>query len=253
MSDQQPDDEQRRCQRAERCRASEVLIDGDERRRLGAPCDRPLCPACEQAVTEALADAPWLYRDLRNATLVRGRQAPGEKVTRSAGSPMPLNARALHLAEQLAWLLTTWEDEVRSIARLSHPAHSGKREGRQVLDAARLLKAHVSAWLAAPATELEVSRHDEPITQSGADAACALLDWRRRVRLLPGLDADAPKAVRRYDEPCMYCAVRAVTHRAGDDRVHCQSCGAAWDRELYAVKAAAFAEHLKRIGAEDCA
>lgn len=213
-----------RCERAARCYAHEVLEHDGQRAKLGAVCDRPLCDTCERAVAQALEDAPGLYRDLRNATLIAVAAVRSEMVSASRGTPLPLNARPLHLTEQLHWLLTTWEDEVRSIAGLSYPDRVGKREGRQVQEAAVLLGAHLSAWLSAPVTTLATSRWTEDVEQSGAGAAAALLDWRSEVRNLPGLDVRAAKAIRRYEHRCPACGVRAVTHRAGDDLMQCQSC-----------------------------
>ncbi|MGY1773521.1 hypothetical protein [Blastococcus sp. SYSU D00813] len=211
-----------RCVRGRHCYAAEA--DGDQL--VGAPTDRPLCPVCEQAVARALDDAPALYVRLRGATLTRGQGDRGPQVSISRGSPMPLNAAALHLGEELHWLLTTWEDEVRSIAGLTYPHRDGKREGRQVADAARLLSAWLTAWTSAPPTELATSRWTDDVEQSGAQAAAQLLTWRATVRRLPGLDVTAPKAVRRYEQRCPACGVRAITHRAGDDLMHCQNCGA---------------------------
>lgn len=221
-------EEVRRCARGARCRGAER----DESATLvGAPADRPLCEADERAVAHALDDAPALYLDLRNATLVRTQAVRTEMVTTSRGHGLPLNGRALHLAEELWWLLVSWEDEVRRIASASDRVRSGKREGRQVADAAAFLGAHLTAWIAAPATLFQVNSGRDPSTdaaveQSGVAAALALLDWRSNVRNLPGLDKKAAKAVRRYEQRCPACGVRAITHRAGDDLMQCQNCGA---------------------------
>lgn len=213
-----------RCARGPRCYASERSEQANEQ--IGAVCARPLCDTCESKVRQALDDAPALYVQLRNATLIRGTAVRTEMVTASKGSPLPLNGQALDLGEQLWWLLTTWEDEVRVIAGLTDAVRDGKREGRQVDDAAQLLSAYVTAWVAAPSTAFAVARWVDEIEQSGAEAACALLDWRGHVRNVPGLDPRSSKAVRRYEHPCPACGVRAVTHRAGDDLMQCQSCWA---------------------------
>lgn len=215
-----------RCHRGPHCAARETHTHADRPYRLGAPSTRPLCEICERLVANALDDAPTLYVDLRNATLTRTAAVRSEMVSASRGTPLPLNARALDLGEQLHWLLTTWEDEVRSIASLSYPERDGKREGRQVAEAAAVLAAHLTAWISAPSTVLGTSRWTDDLTQSGAQAAATLIDWRANVRNLPGLDTKAPKAVRRYEQRCTACGVRAITHRAGDDLMQCQSCGA---------------------------
>lgn len=222
-----------RCERDARCHTAEKVTEPDGTvRKAGAVCDRPLCDACERAVAQALDDAPALYVQLRNATLLSGATAVRtDYVIASKSSPLPLNARPLHLGEQLWWLLVTWEDAVRDIARLTPRVKAGRREGRQVSDAARLLAAHLTAWIAAPETVFEVNTGRDPSAvplhaQSGWQAAAQLLEWRNTVRNLPGLDTRAPKATRRYRQPCPNCGVRAITHRAGDDLMHCQSCGA---------------------------
>lgn len=232
-----------RCVRAARCYAHERSDQVDANGKpikLGAVCDRPLCDTCERAVSQALDQAPALYVQLRNHTLLRTAAVRTEMVTASRGAPLPLNTQALHLTEDLWWLLVSWEDEIRRIARLTDRPRVGRREGRQVADAAALLGSHLTAWIAAPVTAFVVTSGrdwwwtrdgqrvatDAAIEQSGADAASALLDWRGHVRNLPGLDAQAPKKVRRYEERCPACGVRAITHTAGDDLMQCQSCGA---------------------------
>lgn len=221
-----------RCERGARCYASERdPTDMTRVHLVGAVCDRPLCGTCELAVTRALESAPWLYRDLRNHTLIKGAAIRSEMVTTSKGSPLPLNGQALHLGEELWWLLCAWEDVVRGIAGLTPAMRVGKREGRQVLEAAQLLKTYLTAWIAAPATAFQVNTGHDPSTdaateQSGVDAVIALLEWRSQVRNIPGLDVKAAKAVRRYEQPCPSCGVRAVTHHAGEDLMQCQNCSA---------------------------
>ncbi len=218
-----------RCERAGRCYASERdPADMAHVHLVGAPTDRPLCQLCEQAVARALADVPHLYVELRRHTLLKAAAMRSEMVTHSKGSPLPLNAQALHLIDQARWLLCTWEDEVRTIARLTDAARDGVREGMQVQAAARLLASNLTAWLAAPSTAFAVSRTDVEIDQSGVQAAIELLEWRSQVRNLPGLDPTANKAVKRYrDFRCPACGiVGTVTHTAGDDLMCCQNCGA---------------------------
>lgn len=245
---------QHRCERGGRCYTAEKITEPDgTTRKAGAICDRPLCDTCERSVAQALDDAPALYVQLRNATLVTGTTAVRtDYVKASKGSPMPLNGQALHLGEQLWWLLVTWEDAVRSIAKLSPREPAGRREGRQVADAARLLSAHLTAWIAAPSIDFQVNTGRDPSTipveaQSGWQAAAQLLEWRNTVRNLPGFDMQAPKALLKYEDPCMYCGTEGVTHRSGDDLVQCQACKATWDLDLYPVKVRAFKDHIAKL------
>jgi hypothetical protein len=174
---------QHRCDRGPRCYVAEKVDD----QMAGAVCDRPLCDPCTAAVATALDETVALYVALRLKTLQPDTTGHTEQVTVSKGSPMPVNAAALHLTEQVHWLLTTWEDEVRSIASLTYPTRLGKREGRQVQDAAHLLATHLSAWIAAPLTEFATSRWTATVDQTGAEAAGQLLDWRNAARNLPGV------------------------------------------------------------------
>lgn len=211
-----------RCARGPRCYTAERVDD----QLLGGPASRPLCEVCEQAARRVLDQTPELYVRLRQKTLDRDVAGPGEYVTRSAsGSQVLGNATARDLAEQAHWLLTTWEDEVRSIASLNYPDRTRKSHGRQVQDAAILLSRHFTAWLSAPTVEFATSRWTPTVDQSGVEAIGQLLDWRATVRRLPGLDVDGPRAIRRYPQPCGRCSVSAITHRAGDDLMVCQSCG----------------------------
>lgn len=218
-----------RCERAGRCYASERDPANLQVVHLvGAATDRQLCDLCEQAVERVLNQAPWLYRDLRDHTLRTSSAARSEMVTTSRGNPLPLNASALHLAEQLHQLLTRWEDEVRTAAGLTDAVRTGRREGRQVMDAATVLAGRLRVWLGLPSTAFAVSRQEPEIDQSGVEAAVELLEWRSQVRNLPGLDRDAKQAVKRYrDFRCPACGIRGtVTHRAGDDLMQCQNCQA---------------------------
>jgi hypothetical protein len=213
-----------RCARGPRCYTAERHPDSDTL--LGGPATRELCEVCEGAVAHALDEAPVLYVRLRLAARRRTVAARSEMVTTSKGSPLPLGMAALTLGEELRWLLTTWEDEVRIIARLADAARDGAREAVQIERAAFTLAQHLTTWLSAPSTAFSPDRWTAEFDQSGAEAACALLEWRHRARNLPGVHPEADKALRRFPQPCPTCEVAAVTHRAGDDLTHCQSCGA---------------------------
>lgn len=217
-----------RCARGKRCRSAERDSNDTV---VGAVADRPLCDPCEQAVARALDVAPRLYVKLRAATLIKGTAVRSEMVTASRNTPLPLNGQALGLAEDVWLLLVRWEDEVRRIARMSDRPLYGRREGRQVADAAKFLAAHLTAWIGAPLTPFILNTGHDPSTpaateQSGVDAAIALLDWRSQVRNLPGMDKTAAKASRLYEQRCPACGVRAITHQAGDDLMQCQNCDA---------------------------
>lgn len=210
------------CERGPRCLAA--IREHDQL--VPAPSDRPLCDVCERAVARALEEAPETYVRLRIATRSKTVAAPSEQVTLSKGSPMPLNGRALDLGEQLWWLLTTWEDEVRLIAGLTEVQRAGRLEGPQVGNAATFLSAHISAWLSAPTTAFSVARWVDGIEQSGPEAASALLDWQRSARV--ELEGPGPR-------PAAHCWIEHngticdgpiwVAETSG----YCGRCGSRWD------------------------
>ena len=214
-----------RCERGKRCYDRVRETDKPDAPHVGAPCDRALCPVCERRVADALDDIPNLWGPLERAVLDKTVGAQRHRVsgTSPASHRSPLNLSAQGLLDDVHGLLTRWEEVVRDIARLT-PPQDGTRYGQAVM-AADTLSAHLSAWLSAGPREFNLDR-TTTTTETGAGAASALLDWRAAARVVPGVDPKAPKAVRRYEERCPACGVRAITHRAGDDLMQCQACGA---------------------------
>jgi len=189
-----------RCRRGHRCRAS--VREGDTM--VGAPTMRPLCDACEAAVDTALHDTPGLYVALRNATLTKPVVAPNERVGGSIERPLPLNSRALDLGEQLWWVLCVGEDDVRRLAtNYTEAQRWGKREGRQVQDAAEFLAAHLTAWC--------TNRPDD---------AGGLIDLCGSVRRF--LDG---RVTSRSAITCPACKGSVYLSKNGG---HCAACGKTW-------------------------
>ncbi|TYP82057.1 hypothetical protein [Blastococcus xanthinilyticus] len=260
-----------RCNRGRACTAAETVVVGDQRVKVGAAAARPLCDSCERAVAAVLADVPQLYADLEQAMPHRPsstNRSGGGGRSGPLGSPLLLNGPALHLQEVVHQLLTVWEDVVRDTAGLSAVVRTDEdpwertkrrgRAGRETQMAARLLSAHLTAWVVHPATEYAVTRSnadpndpravpqlDAPmyVTEAGWKAADRLLHWRSRVRVTLGLT----KATTLRDEPCMYCKVRAVVETAGDDHIRCQACSRAWTREEYHAKVRGFEPYLRKL------
>lgn len=268
----------RRCNRGRRCAASErvtgpdgkPLTEPDGKPVLtGGPCLRDLCDTCERATAAALLAVPALYLDLENA--MRPTTAPngsGRITAKVTGSPMQINGRALHLQETVHQLLTVWEDAVRDTARLSpitrrdeDPWERTKRRpqaGRETVAAARLLTAHLSAWVVHRPIEYAITQSTadpedpraEPdmhspiyITQAGWEAAAALIDWTHHVRAALGV-INPP--IRR-GEPCMYCEVRSIIEINGSDEIRCDNCHRTWDRDEYAGKVRGFEPYLRSL------
>lgn len=244
----------------------------------GAPCDRPLCGTCERAAARALDDVPSLWADLQTAMRPETSQGgTGRRTSKVTGSPMQVNGRALHLQETVHQLLTVWEDAVRDTARLSpvlrsdedpwessRPAQTFRHRKRrapadaETFAAARLLADHLTAWVVHQPIEYALTQStadpDDPraepdldsaiyVTQSGWEAAAALIDWKQRVRAALGV-TNPP--IRR-DDPCMYCEVRAVVEINGEDQIRCENCNHHWTREEYATKVRGFEPYLRSL------
>lgn len=235
-----------RCQRGRRCEAAEHANPGDtDSPMVGAPTDRPLCLACERALPGALRQAPLLWVELRNATLLRGSTAnTGTKVDRTAGSPLGLNGPPLYLAEQLHWWITAWADVVIYTAGRPAPDRAGQAEGQQIDDACALLTRYLQAWISHRPVEFQTHRSnadpDDPKAQPTGDVVvtelagwegCAwLLDWRRTVETALG----KKPLVHHPPEPCPACNVQGgLRRRDGDDKVSCSICRKEWTLKMY--------------------
>jgi hypothetical protein len=216
---------EQRCRRGSSCLAEEE-VDGEIR---GARTDTLLCRRCTEAVGSALRDAPKLYVQLRQRIRVQGTAAGGEQVTRSKGQPLPLNASALDLTDQVHWLAATWADVVITAAGRPRPDRTSQPEAQQIDDACYLLDTYLDVWLDHPAVVLQVTT-DTQQEQAGWEAAGLLLDWKRSARRNLGIAT----LVHRPPEPCPACNVPGVLERRdGDDKVRCTNCHKAWTLAMY--------------------
>lgn len=236
-----------RCARGDRCEAAERLKRYDQRSQLvGAPTDQALCPACRRATPAALAAAPQLYVDLRNAAMVRTSSTTSEYVSRSPGSPLGINGSPFAHAQQLHWWITAWADQVIWTAGRPSPDRAGQSEGQQVDDACVLLTRYLSAWLAHRPVEFQITRGDadpddpkaDPrdatvVTELAGWEGCAwLLDWRATAERILG----RPPLIHHPPEPCPACNVAGVLRRRdGDDKVSCSNCRKEWTLDMYEV------------------
>lgn len=76
--------------------------------------DTPFCPQDFSAIVKALRELPELYVRLGFA-MVPSSGAGGEKVSGSRTAPLPLRAEVMSLGEDIAGMLTGWEDSVRKV------------------------------------------------------------------------------------------------------------------------------------------
>jgi hypothetical protein len=231
--DQQP---AHRCERGARCYAAE----GD----AGAPCDRPLCNVCVDAVAETLNEAPYLYDDLRARARDRGNQAQGQRVTSSRPGSFGLNLGPLDATERLHWHVTAWADEVISTAERPTVDRAAQPERDQVVDACILLNRYLSVWVAHHPVEFQLTRAtadpDDPklqptndtvtATQTGWEACGWLIDWRLSAERM----LRTALLVHYPPEPCPACnQTGGLKRKDGDDKVSCAFCRKSWTLRMY--------------------
>lgn len=243
MSEDDDQESGQRCARGTRCAGRQPSTDGQ--RWIPAHTDRPLCDWCENATIDALADAPALYVDLRNAALHRGgNTALTERVTTSPGRSFGLNAQPLWLSEQLHWVLCAWADAVIDTAGRPSPDRTGQSEGQQLDDACMLLRTYFPVWLAHQLVEFQVTREnrdpDDPkaeptddtvtVVQAGWEACAWLLNWHEHAETV----LKKRPLTHHIPEPCPACNVpRVLKRRDGADKVECTNCGKKWTLAMY--------------------
>lgn len=182
-----------------------------------ATCERRarvvLCVTCEQRVLIALRDAPALYVRAHASLNVRSQQQHERVKTSRPASRSPLRDDLLHLADELARTLATWESF--AVAQGHLPSSSPYvRWGVIVQRAAATLAEHVD----------DAVRHP-----SGPTASTQVVTLVGRLRYALG----ETRLVHRLAAPCPHCDTRALVRRDGDDHVECSMCRSSWPEKHY--------------------
>ncbi|SFJ85601.1 hypothetical protein SAMN05216275_11363 [Streptosporangium canum] len=198
------DDGLNECARAGRCSDPRIESAGGKTTRLPALTPRAFCDADRGAIAKALDDLPMLFvrvhMELGGIRAVAG----GPVVSTSKSAPVPLSLAADELIRLILSTLTSWEERIRTVARLAAldtETSRRRRDGAILTQAHRILAAHLDALLTRSenvrATEMRRLR-DEHAAQvhkavtaarTQADTRALPSDVRKRLDLLGKLEA----------------------------------------------------------------
>lgn len=249
-------DEQQRCGRGGHCTSPEINPDGERRPALTY---QAFCTSDRDAVGRAIRALPGLFADLAQ-TLGERRRGDGPRVSGSQPAPpLPINLAVDARIRETILIVSSWDERVRTVARLSGPDTEASRHRRDQPALARMastLAAHLDALLALPAEPMmravtleQAALHavagrlgvvhvsgewaEVILDLAGVDAGLELLALERRCLHLLGWTPqheDLPVA-------CWDCSLKTVRRRDGaaglEDRASCSGCGALYEDERY--------------------
>lgn len=241
---------QRECARAERCSDPRIEIVDGRTRRFPALTYQAFCPQDRTAVSKALGDLPMLWVRVHQRLDKTFKTSNGPVVAVSKTAPVPLDLRADELLRLILAALVSWEERVRTVARLAEldtETSRRRRDGAILTQAYTTLAAHLDALLALP--EEPMDRAGELVDLSGADAGLELLDlaWKCRAFL-----TDTRQPARHLPTPCGACGFCELREVLDDDGQHdgakCRQCGTEYDAQAYADLTAEQAGPIRGAG-----
>ncbi len=139
----------RDCARAERCSDPRFEDHGGKMVRLPALTPRAFCDKDRGLVLEKIEEIPELYTLLYIALSPSG-SSTGLRISGSKTPPVPLRAGVEALMRDVVSVVSSWEEVVRDVARLSESPTGSRRDGVAVTTGCRVLVTHVDVLLALP-------------------------------------------------------------------------------------------------------
>jgi hypothetical protein len=188
--------EQRECARREWCRKYTLKTADGQTSRRGALGYRAFCELDEAGIGAALGDLPGYYVYL-GAEL--GMPATdGQHLHVPAGPRLPIRPDIDALMRLITETLCSWEERVRAAARLTTldtQLSRHRRSGKAVLQASRVLSAHLGVLLALAAEPMTRLSDGMVATEdlSGADAGLEILHLKYRARSALGETRPKPE------------------------------------------------------------
>lgn len=248
--------ELRECARGAWCAAARSLRTDEGWVRVPAVGPRPLCDADRERVRKVLRELPgryvtlWTHLGKTGGTAGSDGKPPGK-----SGSKVPLNLGVDALMRELVEVATSWEDQVRAVARLSH-REIPRSDHHALMRACDVLIAHTDALLALELSRIYRSRdladkrrlpenavivkystiagwaiYSVPL--SGTDGAVEFLNLAHRVRSTL-LETRAPQHL---EVRCSTCGRRTLERYDGyaglEDEATCTTCGDVYSNQRY--------------------
>ncbi|MGA4989903.1 hypothetical protein [Nonomuraea bangladeshensis] len=230
------DDGQRECARGDRCSAPRLAQENGRTVRLPALTYQAFCPQDRNAISKALHDLPELYvRVHQRLDKTFAAVAGGPIVAVSKTAPVPLSLAADELLRLILATLVSWEERVRTVARL-RPLDTAtsrqRRDGAIFTQSWTILAAHLDALLALDAEPM--LRDGELTDLDGADAGLDLLDLAHRCRRFLTDTRQPARHLSGVYCDCGYAELYEVLDDDGQPAgARCRQCRAEYDQETY--------------------
>ncbi|MEU7831360.1 hypothetical protein [Nonomuraea sp. NPDC049129] len=242
------DNGQRECARGDRCSDPRLVAQGAKTVRLPALTYQAFCHQDRNAVAKALNDLPMLFvRVHQRLDKTFAAAGGGPIVAMSKTAPVPLSLPADELLRLLLATLVSWEERVRTVARLAAldtVTSRRRRDGAILTQAWTILAAHLDALLALPAEPMP--RGDSIEDLSGVDAGLELLHLAYRCRAFLTDTKQAARHLSGVYCDCGFAELYEVLDDDGQpDGARCRTCRSEYDQEEYSELTKVRAEPVK--------
>jgi hypothetical protein len=249
------------CSRDARCSGRRIVAEGGERKIVPARTYGPFCTSCQGLIASCLAELPPAWSRLAGETAEMHRRGSGGHMP--FGPRLPFDASYDELTRRISETLLSWDERVRTVARLSVlDTQQSRRRGQldAVTAASRLIGAHLTVLLAlAPEPMMRSIPHassPDDITLlelGGRDAGDEILDLHRRALLLLGEIVRQREVIEGV--PCKRCEEYALERAEppSDPKreamwSHCGSCQHQMDRKDFDQWAKWYSTWADRMG-----
>lgn len=244
------DDGMRECARASRCSDPRIESANGKTTRLPALTPRAFCDSCRGVIARDLNDLPLLFVRVHMELGGSQQVAGGPVVSISKSAPVPMSLQADELIRLILATLVSWEERVRTVARLSEldtATSRRRRDGAVLTQAYTILAAHLDALLALEPEPM--IRAGELVELGGADAGLDVLYLAWRCRALLTETAKAARHLEGVPCYCGFCELYEVLDGGQFAGAKCRQCGADYTAQTYKDLTDEQAEPVKKSGA----
>ncbi|MEV4180203.1 hypothetical protein AB0J28_01990 [Streptosporangium canum] len=242
-------DSMRECARASRCSDPRIETANGKTTRWPALTPRAFCDSCRGVIARALDDLPMLFVRVHMELGGSQQASGGPVVSVSKSAPVPLSLQADELIRLILATLVSWEERVRTVARLSEldtATSRRRRDGVILTQAWTILAAHLDALLALEPEPMV--RDGELVELGGADAGLDVLylAWRCQALL-----TETTKAARHLEGipcSCGFCELYEILIDGQFAGANCRQCGADYTAQTYKDLTDEQAEPVRKSG-----